>query len=119
MDASAVDTAIEPVNTVEAAKKITIPALFITCKNDVKAPVEAVTAVYKEVKSPYKRLWLTNGRFHYDSLFYNPEKYAHRVKKFIERFLDKKLKACTTCGIWDDTPTDDILAFMNRDSIDE
>jgi len=120
MDASSVNTAIEPVDTVAAAKKIKIPALFITCKNDAKAPIEAVTAVYKEVQSPYKRLWLTNGRFHYDSLFYSPEKYAHRVKKFIERFLDKSLVACANCGIWDDATQDEaVLKFMQNDSIDE
>lgn len=120
MDSSAVNICIEPVDTVAAASKITIPALFITCRNDAKAPIEAVTAVYDQVKSPYKRLWITDGRFHYDSYFYNPEKYAHRVKFFIEHFLTKKLAACKDCGIWDDAAQDpESLAFLCADKVDE
>lgn len=103
MDSSAVNTCIEPVDTVAAAQSIDIPALFITCKNDTKAPVEAVSAVYENVQG-YKRLWLTNGRHHFDSYFYNPEQYAHRVKNFIERFLSRKLKSDKQSGVWDDSP---------------
>jgi cephalosporin-C deacetylase-like acetyl esterase len=105
MDSSAINTCVEPVDTVVAAKKICIPKLLITCKNDTKAPIEAVTAVYNSMCG-YKRLWLTEGRFHYDSYFYNPEKYTHRVKKFIERFLDGSLKKQPQEGIWDDSPTE-------------
>ena len=104
MDSSAINTNIEPVDTIEAAKNIKIPALFISCKNDTKAPVEAVVGVYGSATG-YKRLWLTCGRHHFDSYFYNPEKYTYRVKLFIERFLDGKLaKDTRTSGIWDDMP---------------
>lgn len=103
MDASVINTCVEPVDTVNAAKKICIPTLLVTCKNDTKAPVEAVTAVYNGMCGQ-KRLWLTDGRFHYDSYFYNPERYTHRVKKFIERFLDGSLKRLPHEGVWDDSP---------------
>lgn len=108
MDATAINTSIEPVDTVNAAKNISIPTLFITCKNDTKAPVEAVSAVYENVTG-YKRLWLTHGRYHFDSYFYNPEKYRYRVKTFISQFLDGKLaKDPHKSGIWDDSPQDDV-----------
>lgn len=109
MDSSAINTNIEPVDTIEAAKNITIPTLFITCKNDTKAPVDAVLSVYDSVQG-YKRLWLTCGRHHFDSYFYNPEKYAYRVKMFIERFLDGRLaKDRKRSGIWDDIPCNEAV----------
>lgn len=82
---------IVPSNTIEAIKKVTVPTLFITCKNDDKAPVDAVRAIYHN-KPGYKRLWLTNGRTHFDSFFYNPEKYTHKVRSFVKKFLDDTLK---------------------------
>ncbi len=101
MDTSAVKTCIEPVNTVGAAQKISIPALVITCHNDRKAPPAAVTSVYENLQG-YKRLWLTKGRTHFDSFFYSPERYAHRIRWFIEKFLDDKLTSNAAVGIWDD-----------------
>ncbi len=86
-----IETCILPSNTVEEIKKVTIPCFFITCKNDDKSPIEAVRAIYAH-KPGYKRLWLTNGRTHFDSFFYNPEKYMHKVRSFIQAFLDGELK---------------------------
>lgn len=86
VDTFEINTVMKPVDTVRAAKQITIPALFVVCKRDDKAPFKAVESVYKQVRG-YKRLWVTNGRCHFDSFFYNPEKYAYEIMHFIENFL--------------------------------
>jgi uncharacterized protein len=87
MDASEVNTRMVPINTVQAIQKVSIPSLFIVCQNDDKAPPHAVKKIYDGAQG-YKRLWITNGRRHFDSFFYNPEKYAHKVRRFIEKYLD-------------------------------
>ncbi len=86
-----IETCIIPSNTVEEIKKVTVPCFFITCKNDDKAPIGAVREIYSN-KPGFKRLWITHGRTHFDSFFYNPEKYIHKVRSFIKRFLDDELK---------------------------
>lgn len=90
MDATQVVTCIVPIHPQEAIKKVTIPCLIIGCKNDDKAPQEAVQAVYNNAQG-FKRLWITNGRRHFDSFFYNPEKYSYKINRFIEKLLDKQL----------------------------
>lgn len=92
MDAGQVSTCIVPVNTVENAKKITVPWLFITCKNDEKAPPEAVTAVYNEAQG-FKRLLITDGRRHFDSIFYGPARYQYKVHSFLRKVLNESYKA--------------------------
>ncbi len=92
---------IIPSDTVNEIKKVTVPCFFITCKNDDKAPVDAARAIYAN-KPGYKRLWLTNGRLHFDSFFYNPEKYTHKVRSFIKKFLDGELKNKTESKIVED-----------------
>lgn len=81
---------IKSSSPMDAIKKVSIPTLFITCKNDLKVPVSAVKSVYAGARG-FKRLWITDGRFHCDSLFYNPEKYEHTVRAFITDFLNNKL----------------------------
>jgi len=39
----------------------------------------------------YKKLWLTPGRWHFDSYFYNPEGYTERVRDFIKNALADNL----------------------------
>lgn len=90
MDSTAIETCIVPIDTVEQMGKITIPVYIIGCKEDKKAPIEAVRAVY-DAAGGFKRLWITNGRCHFDSFFYNPEKYAYNVRRFIEQVLDNKI----------------------------
>lgn len=90
MDATQVNTCIAPVNPAQAIKHVAIPCLIIGCRNDEKAPIEAVRSVY-DGAAGYKRLWVTNGRRHFDSFFYNPEKYVYKVKQFIEKVLDDTL----------------------------
>ena len=87
MDSGNIAVCMAPVNTVDAAKSITKPWLFITCKNDEKAPVKAVTAVYNEAQG-FKRLVVTQGRRHFDSLFYNTISYVERIHKHIRLVLD-------------------------------
>lgn len=80
----------KPYNPVELAENITVPCLFIHCKNDEKVSVDAVKQVYDAVKAP-KDLWITDGRCHFDSYFYNPEQYAHKVRSFIECVLHDEI----------------------------
>jgi len=91
LDATEIRTRIVPVSPVESVEKVSVPCFFITCKNDEKVPVDSVVAVYSGAKG-YKRMWITNGRRHFDSFFYNPEKYVYRVNDFIEQFMAGKLK---------------------------
>ncbi len=39
----------------------------------------------------YKVLWLTNGRRHFDSYFYNPEKYVKEIRTFIDKAVNGSL----------------------------
>lgn len=73
---------IYPIYPAESIKKISAPMLLIHCKNDEKVPVTSIKRIYKNAASTYKKLWITAGRRHYDSYFYNPEEYTRRVRKF-------------------------------------
>jgi len=85
-----VQTYVYPLYPAESIKKILIPCFFIHCKNDQKVPIKAIESVYKGAAG-YKRLWLTNGRYHFDSFFYNPEVYTERVQKFLFQVLSGEL----------------------------
>lgn len=89
-DTQKIMTQIYPLLPVESAKNINVPCLFIHCKNDEKVSVAAVKAVYENVQG-YKMLWLTNGRRHFDSFFYNPEQYVNRVRSFADDMLHKRI----------------------------
>lgn len=82
MDSKNIRINIKPVHPIESMKKITVPCFFIHCKNDEKIPVNDVMELYNAAAG-YKRLWITNGRRHYDSFFYNPEKYISHIRKFL------------------------------------
>lgn len=86
MDATPVNTNIVPVEPIESIKKVTVPSYFIHCKNDEKIPVDDALSIYRNSRG-YKRLWLTNGRRHFDSYFNNPEKYAFTINRFIQKVL--------------------------------
>ncbi len=83
IDSSAINTCIHSVSPSLAAKKITIPCFFIHCKRDERVPIDAVKRIYNNYGG-VKKLWLTNGRRHYDSYFYNPEMYTKRVRRFLD-----------------------------------
>lgn len=103
MDGSAINTQMMPIDTVHAIGKVTIPTFFIVCRNDEKAPPCAVKKVYENAQG-YKRLWVTNGRHHFDSFFYDPEKYAHKVRRFIEKYLDNNFSGKAPEKLYQDTP---------------
>jgi pimeloyl-ACP methyl ester carboxylesterase len=86
LNATDISTCILPFSPADAIRNINVPVFIIGCKSDDKAPIAAVHAVYKAVPG-YKRLWLTNGRRHFDSLFYNPEQYLYNVRNFIDSVL--------------------------------
>ncbi|MCC7414621.1 MAG: alpha/beta hydrolase [Epsilonproteobacteria bacterium] len=87
MDPRGTVTYLCPVSPAESIKKITVPVFFINCKNDIKVPIEAIRSLYDYCPSAYKQLWITNGRCHFDSYFYSPEKYTERVRGFLEGYL--------------------------------
>lgn len=101
-DTRNVETAIYPFSPAESAKNIDVPCLFIHCKNDEKVPVDAGKSVYQAVSGP-KKLWVTNGRRHFDSFFYNPEKYAHHIRDFLDRANQGVLKKTLTNEIVEDS----------------
>lgn len=85
-----IQTCIVPIYPTASAQSISKPCLFIACREDEKIPLEAVKHVFNQTQG-YKKLWVTNGRHHFDSYFYNPEKYRYVIKRFIEKFLDGSL----------------------------
>ncbi len=109
-DTQNVDLSISPVTPAESARAITVPAYIITCSNDEKVPVESVKAVYDNLTG-YKRLWVTNGRRHFDSFFYNPEEYTYRVVDFVERFLEGALEKDEQEGVVYDQPDNHTLSI--------
>lgn len=106
MDASQVHTCIMPVDTLAAIKDISIPVLLIGCRNDEKAPIAGLRDLYNALGG-YKRLWITNGRNHFDSYFYNPEKYIYKVRRFIQKVLDGTYRERYPAYVSEDTPEDD------------
>ena len=90
MDTGQITTCICPVYPEEAIKYITVPCFVIGCINDDKATEDAVRSVYAGAAG-YKRLWLTLGRRHFDSVFYKMDDYFYRVNKFIKDYLTKRL----------------------------
>lgn len=108
MDATMVNTNFCPLSPAESAKKIVVPTFFIHCKNDQKVPVEQVKNVYHNAAG-YKRLWITNGRRHYDSFFYNPEKYIEQVRLFCDQVLYNQIYCMPCEQIIEDDEEDDHL----------
>ena len=91
LNTSNIKTFVHPVNPSESIKKISVPCLFIHCKKDKKVSVDDIKSVYYNASSFYKKLWISNGRRHFDSFFYNPEKYADRVCKFVGKVVDGRI----------------------------
>lgn len=90
VDASQIETRMVPIDTVANAQRVSIPTLFIVCKNDFKAPPVAVRRIYESAVG-FKRLWITNGRRHFDSFFYEPDEYEYMIHRFLIKFLDGRL----------------------------
>lgn len=92
LDTKNVDVMMYPISPAESIKTIQVPCFFIHCKNDEKISVDAIKNIYAASGSPYKQLWLTNGRRHFDSYFYNPEKYIKEIRGFIETVVSSSRK---------------------------
>lgn len=90
MDSSAVNTNFCPVYPEEAIKHVTVPCFFIACINDDKAPEVAVRSVYDGARG-FKRLWVTDGRRHYDPVFFKLHEYCYRVNKFIKNCISGEI----------------------------
>lgn len=91
IDTTQTNTQMHPFSPALAVKNITAPCFFIHCKNDEKVPIEAAELLFNNAQG-YKRLWITDGRRHFDSIFYNPEKYAYKVNKFITAVLNGQVQ---------------------------
>ena len=84
LDTRNIDVRMYPVNTAQAVQKVSVPCYFIFCKNDEKVSLDSIKTLFHDAASSYKLLWLTNGRRHFDSFFYNPEEYIKRVRSFLD-----------------------------------
>lgn len=95
-----IQTNIMPVDSVEALKKITVPCFFIHCKKDQHISVETMRDLYKAAGGK-KRLWITNGRGHFDSVFYHPVEYSNKLKNFLQEIEANDFKDDQI--VWEDT----------------
>jgi len=85
-----IETLIKPINPLESVKKIKVPCFFVICKNDEKISPEAVKKIYNN-HSGYKRLWITDGRDHCDSVFNDPERYLQTINSFFDDVIENKI----------------------------
>ena len=104
VDIRNIDIRLYPVNTAQVIHKVRIPCFFIHCKYDEKVSVDSVKLLYEKTGASYKKLWLTNGRGHYDSFFYNPEEYIKRVREFVDKAANGKLEKITKQEVLEDKP---------------
>jgi len=86
MDAKNVQTYIYRFSPKESIKQVAVPCMFIHCKKDKRVSVSAIQSIYEGARGP-KWLWITNGRGHYDSIFYSPERYAKRITSFFDQVM--------------------------------
>ena len=87
VDTQNIPIRIRPFFPSESIKKVSAPCFFIHCKNDEKVPVDSVRAIFAGAQG-YKKLWITNGRRHYDSFFHNPEEYIDQLRGFISMVMN-------------------------------
>lgn len=91
LNATATNTYIYPVNPAESIKNVSAPVFLIHCYNDEKVTVEAAHHLYDNAAG-YKRLWITKGRRHFDSVFFIPDKYIYKVQLFIQDVLSGNIQ---------------------------
>ncbi|BDC34498.1 hypothetical protein Noda2021_04560 [Candidatus Dependentiae bacterium Noda2021] len=115
IDPKNIDIDVHPVKPAESAANIKVPCFFITCKNDEKITVDAVKSVYNAVGG-YKTLWITNGRKHYDSYFYNHVAYTKQVRSFAYDLVLGKLRADHDKKIIEDP--EDLLSIVKKQAED-
>lgn len=107
-----ISVSIGLVQPAESIKKVTVPCMFIHCKNDERVTTAAVTSVYTNAQGP-KSMWLTNGRRHCDSFFYNPELYKEKVAHFIDDVLGGSLMMSIDQGLIIDADEFDVHAVQD------
>lgn len=86
IDTLSVTTCIKHMEPAQLIRDVRIPMLLISCWNDERAPYAAVKQVYDNAAGD-KALWMTNGRRHFDSFFYDPDAYARKVDDFIQSHI--------------------------------
>jgi len=87
LDAKNIPINICPFYPFESIRSVTVPCFFIHCRHDEKVPVDSVLNVFENAQG-HKELWITAGRRHFDSFFYNPEEYIRRINQFFDSILD-------------------------------
>ncbi|HRN77829.1 MAG TPA: alpha/beta fold hydrolase [Candidatus Dependentiae bacterium] len=92
MDTQNIQMNIPRFSPQESVKNISVPCFFIHCRNDEKVPIEAGKSVFTGAAGP-KKMWITNGRRHFDSYFYNPEGYTEKVRSFLNDVLHGKYRS--------------------------
>lgn len=108
MEPKKIETNVYPFHPAQSVSKINVPIFFIHCKQDEKVPVASIKNLYKNAGGP-KMLWLTNGRSHYDSYFYNPELYVDRVRQFVDQVISGQWKNKEKQLVIEDS--DDLIRF--------
>lgn len=103
MDPRNVNLFVYPIYPAKSIEKIQVPSFFIHCKRDEKVSVDAIKTVFNGSGAHYKVLWLTNGRGHFDSYFYSPEKYTSQVRNFLDLAMKGSLKQQTRQEIIEDS----------------
>lgn len=91
LDPRNINMFVHPITPVKSIEKVSVPSLFISCKQDDKVSIDAIKTMYNGSSALYKTLWLTNGRGHFDSYFYNPEKYTAAVRSFLDQAIEGSL----------------------------
>lgn len=82
-----IDVRMYPISPVTSITRVNVPCFFIHCKNDEKIPANAVRAIFESANTSYKVWLLTNGRRHFDSYFYDPERYMREVRGFVNQVI--------------------------------
>ena len=113
MDTKDIKSFVYPVNPVKSIANVNVPLYLIGCKNDEKVSIDGLKKMYHNAGSPYKRLWISNGRHHFDSYFYNPELYARRVGKFAHRLFLGKLDGIQKKKITEDIDPSSLAVHIN------
>lgn len=109
MDSRGIALRAVPVHPADSVTKIKVPTYYICCKKDPKVTKQAIELVYENTAATYKKLWRTNGRFHFDSYFYNPEKYSAQVVDFLEMILNGTAHKTVKKEIIEDEPDEPLV----------
>jgi pimeloyl-ACP methyl ester carboxylesterase len=109
VDAKNIDFYVYPIKPDQSVKKITIPMFIVHCKNDDKVTISAAKSIYNNAASAYKKLWITNGRRHYDSYFYSPERYTTQIRKFLDDAVSGSLYTAHKEEIMEDKNEDVVI----------